>query len=197
MIAQPVKIYDTLEGLLKNSVIGAEIPTLYFDTNVLLDIIDKRDSNSVALYRYAWQNKWRCITSIFAKVEVLEVKQNDRFKIEKQKFGLSGKKKHKRDLCPRILGNISSSLTKLLKSRCEGFNEYSFIVEGGWLKAEEVKRKTNLTDKDSIHLAEALAFPCDLFITRDIPLLSIAKKYMWAERPNFIIKILRSVGAKI
>lgn len=196
-----VKSYRTLDDYLKDAIIGLFNPILYFDTNVFLDIIYHRDINSVYLYRYAWKNKWPCITSIFAKVESLEVKQIKKFKIEKQKVGWSNKKikqyLHKRDLCPRILGSISSSITKRLNSRCEGFDRYSCLVEDGWVKAEEIKRKTNLTDKDSIHLAEALAIACDIFITRDIPLLSIAKKYIWSECPDSLINILRSVGAQI
>ena len=188
---------DAVKGLLPE---GLFPPTLYFDTNVFLDLIDNRDRDSLTLCRYAWQHQWQCVTSIFAKVETLEVKQFHRFKSEKLKLW-SNKRieraRHKRDLSPRILGNISRSLTARIKSRCEGFKQYSCLVEEGWTKAEEVKRKTNLTDKDSIHLAEALAIACDLFISRDDFLLSVATKYTWADHPSSVIDILRTVGAEI
>jgi len=193
--------YRTLDHFLRDAVRGLLTPILYFDTNVFLDIIDNRDRDSLNLYRYAWQYQWQCVTSIFAKVETLEVKQIHRFKIEKRRAGCSSKhineELHKRDLPPRILGSISRILTARLKSRCKGFKQYSCLVEDGWLKAEELKRKTNLTDKDSIHLAEALAIACDLFVTRDASLLSVAKRYIWAERPDSVIKTLNSVGAQI
>jgi hypothetical protein len=193
--------YRTLDHFLSDAVKELLIPILYFDTNVFLDIIDNRNRDSLNLYRYAWQHKWQCVTSIFAKVETLEVKQIHQFKKEKQRVGYSNKRIKrelgKRDLPPCILGSISRSLTARLKSRCEGFKQYSCLVEDGWVKAEEVKRKTNLTDKDSIHLAEALAIACDLFLTRDDFLLSVANRYIWAERPDSVIKILNSVGAKI
>jgi hypothetical protein len=176
-------------------------PTLYFDTTIFLDIIDNRDKNSLNLYRYAYQRKWQCVTSIFAKVEVLEVKQIHQFKREKQQVNWSSNRikseLHKRDLSPRILGNISRSLTVRLKSINKGLKQYSCLVEAGWIEAEEVKRKTNLTDKDSIHLAEALAIACDLFISRDVSLLKVAKRYIWAEHPRSVIKILKSVGAQV
>lgn len=205
MRSQPIEyrtlghfLSDAVKGVLPESLLP---PTLYFDTNVFLDIIDKRNKDSLNLYRYAWQHQWQCVTSFFAKVETLEVKQIHRFKIEKQQASWSSnrikRELHKRDLSPHILGNISRSLTARLKSRCEGFKQYSCLVQDGWVKAEEVKRKTNLTDKDSIHLAEALAIACDLFVTRDEPLLSVAKRYIWAERPDSVIKILKSVGADI
>jgi len=189
---------DAIEGLLPEGVFP---PTLYFDTNVFLDIIDNRDKNSLNLYRYAYQRKWQCVTSIFAKVEVLEVKQIHQFRREKQQVNWSSKRikseLHKRDLSTRMLGNISRSLTARLKSIYEGFKQYSCLVETGWVKVEEIKRKTNLTDKDSIHLAEALAIACDLFISRDDFLLEIAKRYIWAERPDSVIEILKSVGGQI
>jgi len=189
---------DAIEGLLPEGVFP---PTLYFDTNVFLDIIDNRDRNSLDLYRYAYQHKWQCVTSVFAKVEVLEVKQIHQFKREKQQVNWSDKRikteLHKRDLSTHMLGNISRSLTARLKSIYEGFKQYSCLVETGWVKVEEIKRKTNLTDKDSIHLAEALAIACDLFISRDDFLLEIAKRYIWAERPDSVIEILKSVGGQI
>ncbi|HID20402.1 MAG TPA: hypothetical protein EYP28_05655 [Methanophagales archaeon] len=191
--------YRTLDRFLRDAVRGLLTPILYFDTNVFLDIIENRDRDSVELYNYSWQHQWQCVTSIFAKVETLEVKQIHRFKREKQNIGWSNKRikreLHKRDLPPRILGGISRSLVARLKSRCQGFKQYSCLVEDGWVKAEEVKRKTNLTDKDSIHLAEALAIACDLFVTRDEFLLSVARKYIWAQRPDSVVGILKSVGA--
>lgn len=198
MNVQPVS-YRTLKHYLSDAVRGFLIPILYFDTNVILDIIDNRNRDSLRLYRYALQKQWQCITSVFAKVEMLEVKQIQRFKTEKKQACWSDNKikreLHKRDLSPRILGNISRSLTARLKSKVEDLRPYSCLIEDGWVKAEEVKRKTNLTDKDSIQLAEALAIACDLFVTRDKHLLSVAKRYMWAERPDSVIQILKSVGA--
>lgn len=200
MRTQPAS-YRTLEHFLRDAVEGVLIPLLYFDTNVFLDIIESRDRDSLELYNYSWQQQWQCVTSIFARVEVLEVKQFHRFKKEKQTIGWSDKRikkeLHKRDLPPLILGGISRSLTARLKSRCEGFKQYSCLVEDGWVKAEEVKRKTNLTDKDSIHLAEALAIACDLFISRDEFLLSVARKYIWADHPSSVIEVLNSVVARI
>lgn len=200
MSSNPIN-YPTLDSFLKAAVERKAIPILYFDTNVFLDILDNRDITSLNLYNYAWQHKWQCVTSIFAKVETLEVKQFHVFKSEKQNINWSNrrieKEKHNRDLSPRTLGNISRSVTARMNLRCKGFREYSCLVEDGWVKLEEIKRKTNLTDKDSIHLAESLTIACDIFISRDEPLLLIAKKYIWAEKPETLIRILKSANAKI
>lgn len=194
-------IYNTLNHFLNDAVKGILIPIIYLDTNVLLDIIDKRCNDSLDLYRYIWDHQWQCVTSIFAKVEILEVKQIQKFNIEKRQFNWSSnrmkKELYKRDLSPNVLSNISRNITARMKSRCKGIKKYSCLIEDGWIKAEEIKRKTNLTDKDSIHLAEALAIACDIFLTRDDFLLSVAKRYIWAETPNSLSGILKSVDNQI
>ena len=193
--------YSTIDHFLKDAIRGLLTPILYFDTNIILDIIENRDKDSVSLYSYSWQNEWECVTSIFAKVELLEVKQIHSFKTEKRNIGWSNNRikneLHKRDLSNRVLGGISRSITSRLKSRCEGFRQYSCLIEEGWQKAEEIKRKTNLTDKDSIHLAEAIAIACDILVTRDNFLISVAKKHLWAENPASITDILKRSGAHI
>lgn len=103
--------YKTLDLFLDAAAKELIIPILYFDTNVYLDIVDNREPESLKLYHYASQNNWQCITSIFSKVETLEVKQFHVFKDEKKKIGWSTrrieKERHKRDLSPKTLGNIS------------------------------------------------------------------------------------------
>lgn len=193
--------YNTLNHFLNDAVRGILAPIIYLDTNILLDIIDKRCNDSLSLFRYILDHQWQCVTSIFAKVEMLEVKQIQRFKIEKQQVNWSNNRikneLHKRDLSSKILGNISRNITVRMKSRCKGIKKYSCLIEDGWVKAEEIKRKTNLTDKDSIHLAEALAIACDIFLTRDDSLVLVAKRYIWAETPNSLVEILKSIDTQI
>lgn len=193
--------YKTLDLFLDAAVKELIIPILYFDTNVYLDIVDDREPKSLKLYQYISQDDWQCVTSIFARVETLEVKQFHAFKDEKKKVGWSTKRiekeRHKRDLSPKVLGNISRSVTIRTKLKCKGFKIYSCLLEDGWELAEDIKRKTNLTDKDSIHLAEAMAIACDLFVSRDESLIDVAKKFIWAETPDTLIEILKSVNANI
>jgi hypothetical protein len=177
-------------------------PILYFDTCVYMDIVDQTASeiDSARLFEFACGLKWLCYTSIFAKIETLEVKQKEKFRCIRKVAGWSESRiKHdyyNRDLAPKDLGNVSRSLTVRDVRRCRGF-KLSNILKDGWQLAEEIKRKTNLTDKDSIHLAEARAIACDIFITRDKHLLSIARKYIWAETPGSMIRILCNLGFSI
>ena len=194
MTVQPYG-YRKLENFLKAATKGELSPIIYFDTNVYLDILYKRNNDSLNLYQYAWNKGWPCVTSIFTKLEILEVKQFHFFKNEKQKLGWRNKRieneRHNRDLSSKILGNISRSVTALIKSRCKGFKIYTSLLEDGWEIAEEIKRKTNLTDKDTLQLAEALAIACDIFVSRDESFLLEAKKHIWAKTPNLLNEIIR------
>jgi predicted nucleic acid-binding protein len=193
-------MYSTLENYLSAALKEVVVPILYFDTNVYIDILFDRNESSAMLYTFVIQKNWECVTSVFSKVETLEVKQIQKFREGKRNIWSSqriNKEIHKRDLTQMEIGNVSRSISIRQINRCSGFNEYSVILEEGWIKAEEIKRKTNLTDKDSIHLAEAIAIACDIFVSRDNFFLSIASKYIWSITPDQFISQLRNLGAKI
>jgi len=65
------------------------------------------------------------------------------------------------------------------------------LIHEGWSIAEDIKGITNLTDKDSIHLAEALSISCHIFLTRDQFLLNIARNYIFSANPDEIMDILQ------
>ena len=193
-------MYNTFEDYLENALKNIVTPILYFDTNVYIDILFDRNKSSSMLYDFVCQKKWECVTSVFSKVETLEVKQIHKFKELKNNIWSSiriNNEIHKRDLTQMELGNVSRSISIREKNRCSGFNEYSAILEEGWIKAEEIKRKNNLTDKDSIHLAEAIAIACDVLISRDEFFLSISKKYIWSINPDQFLAQLRNLGIQV
>lgn len=190
--------YRTLEKFLQAALqekLPVEmIPTFYFDTNVILDIMDSREQSSVTLFNFLVEKKWILVTSIFAKVEIYETKQIDEFRRQKKEQGWENgkidKKLHDRDLSPATLNNVSQRATNKLDQISENFRPYTCLLEEGWTIAEEIKRSTNLTDKDSLHLAEARAAACDIFLTRDRPLIKVAKNYIWAKTPAETARIL-------
>jgi len=191
----PKAEYPTLSKFLQAALRGkAEPPFFYFDTNVILDIIDSREQSSVILFEFLVEKKWILVTSIFAKVEIYESKQVDEFRRQKEEQGWAknriDKKLHDRDLSPDILNSVSQRATNKLDPIIENFRPYTCILEEGWTIAEDIKQSTNLTDKDSIHLAEALGAACDIFLTRDRSLIKVAKDRIWASKPAEIVDIL-------
>ncbi len=82
---------------------------------------------------------------------------------------------------------VDSSLIDVIKH----FNTFTYLIHEGWSIAEDIKGITNLTDKDSIHLAEALSISCHIFLTRDQFLLNIARNYIFSANPDEIMDILQ------
>ena len=190
----PKPEYRTLPKFLQAALQGEVKPIFYFDTNVILDIIDSREQSSLTLFEFLVEKEWVLITSTFAKVEIYETKQIDEFRRQKEQQGWTkgkiDKKLHDRDLSPAILNSVSQRVTNKLDPIIKHFSPYTRILEEGWTIAEDIKQSTNLTDKDSIHLAEARAAACDIFLTRDGPLIKVAKDYIWASTPARIVHIL-------
>ena len=187
--------YSTIKEYIEAAVDCLVIPIIYFDTNVYIDIIFNRDANSVQLYEFAIQNDWECVTSIFAKVETLEMMQKDQYREMKEMKGWKNKRiingfSH-RDLPSRTLEKLSHKLNKLIRARGGGFRNYCSIQDiEGCQEVESIKRTTNLTDKDSIHLAEARAIACDIMISKDRHLVEIASNYLWVIAPDTLNRII-------
>lgn len=186
--------YQTIAELLRAGLRREVTPVFYFDTNVILDIIDRRQQSSFDLFDFLIKRKWELVTSIFAKVEIYETKQKDEFRRQKEKEGWSdekiGRNINRRDLPAEVLSFLSQQVNANLSGMIEHFNPFTYLIEEGWAMAEDIKQSTNLTDKDSIHLAEARAVACDIFLTRHELLIDIAKEYIWAAKPDEIVDIL-------
>jgi predicted nucleic acid-binding protein len=186
--------YRTLRKFLQAALQGKVIPIFYFDTNVILDIMDSREQSSVTLFEFLVEKEWVLVTSTFAKVEIYESKQIDEFRSQKEKQGWAklkiDRKLHDRHLTPAILNCVSQSVINKLDPIIKHFLPDTRILQEGWAIAEDIKQSTNLTDKDSIHLAEARAAACDILLTNDRPLIKVAKDYIWAERPAEIARVL-------
>jgi predicted nucleic acid-binding protein len=160
-----------------------------------LDLVEGRQQSSLDLFKFLISRReWRLYTSTFAKVEVYEKKQKDEFRRHKAEQGWSDtrilRNIDKRDLSAEVLESISKQVDAELKGVIEYFEPLTRILEDGWDIAEEIKGSTNLTDKDSIHLAEARAVPCNILLTRDEFLTKIAKEYIWVARPEEVIDTL-------
>jgi len=188
--------YLTIEELLTASLRDEIVPIFYFDTNVILDIIDRRKESSLKLYDFLIQKNWNMVTSVFAKVEIYETKQKDRFRQEKELLGWTGEKIRKnidkrRDLTNDTLELIAEQIKSNLNDVITNFNRFTHLdKDEDCILAEGIKEKTNLSDKDSIHLAEALAIACNIFLTKDTFLKKVAKDFIFTATPDEILNII-------
>jgi len=170
---------------------------LYFDTNILLDTIDHRNKSSINLIDFLSKRKnLKLVTSVFAKVEIYETKQKDEFRKQKEKEGWTNEKIkrniEKRDLSEDTLASIAQKINTDIGKILSHFEKLTKLLKVGWGLAEEIKKTTNLTDKDSIHLAEARMAGCDILVTRDKFLTKVAENYIWLATPDEILDIINS-----
>ncbi len=191
-------VYQTLEDFLAASLRDEITPRFYFDTNVILDLIEGRQQSSLDLFEFLiGREEWELYTSVFAEVEVYEKKQKDEFRREKEKINWSnakiGRNMDKRDLSTNNLKSISEQVDAELNDVVQHFQSISRLNDYGWDLAVDIKKTTNLTDKDTIHLAESLLVPCDVFLTRDKFLIDIAREFLWAVKPDEVIDILNGL----
>jgi predicted nucleic acid-binding protein len=168
---------------------------LYFDTNILLDVVDHRKQSSIDLFEFMINKEnLKLVTSVFAKVEIYETKQKDEFRKQKREEGWTNekivRKIEKRDLSIEILASLAQRINTDIDKILIHFKELTKLLSVGWVLAEEIKKTTNLTDKDSIHLAEARMAGCDILVTRDKFLTRVASDYIWLATPDEILSII-------
>jgi len=186
--------YPKLKKLINDGLRGKAIPILYFDTNVLLDVIDNRSQSSIELFNFLIKRKWSLVTSIFAKVEVCETKQKDEFRRHKLEISWTDEKIkkniEKRDLTEEVLKCLAQQIDSDMGKVSTYFEPFTYLIDEGWVLAEKIKITTNLTDKDSIHIEEATAIGCDVFLTRDEFLIKSSINYILALTPDELINVL-------
>ena len=179
-------------------------PHLYLDTNVILDVLDNRWQASTDLMRRIAVGGWRCSTSRFTFLEMLDVKQENRFVQNRLAEGmqpssiirrLNERRKGKLALRKRELDTIYEQLREAVE------NAYPFItfqrpLAELWNRAE-VYCAANIGATDAIHLATATGLACDVLVTRDEDFLVIAQQYMPTAQPEKAVKSLRELGFEI
>ena len=174
-------------------------PHIYLDTNVILDAIYNRYTPSVELLDRIKNEGWKCSTSRFTVLEMLEYEQEKAFEDKLVRDGLSrsrlrdyiGRRRQaKWGLNKEELSEVWVSLNIKLA------NEYDFIdyehPKGEelwnefWDEAEGFCAATNIGVADAIQLAFAKFMGCNILITHDQDFQSIADMYIIADLPEKI-----------
>lgn len=173
------------------------IPHLYVDTMIVLDAIDDRWQASVALLEKIQQEGWRCSTSSFTVLELLDRKKEDEFVRKQLTRGWSPtdivRRRRQRKLTANELLSVYDQLTEAIQTR------YSFITfhEAGTElldSAGELSGTTNIWAADSLHLATAMALQCDILVTRDGELQRIGGDYLPSAPPQRVEETLQALG---
>lgn len=135
-------------------------PHLYLDTNIILDeVLDRPDGkDSKAILERLVMHGWKCSTSRFAFVEMLDALQ--------------------RETSHRLTYLELNKIYDDLWAEMQG--KYSFIqweypvTKEFWDDVEIITGVTNLRAQDSIHVATVQGTLCDLIVTKDKDFVRIA-----------------------
>lgn len=164
--------------------------TVYLDTNVLRDVMSRRNKDSTFWMERIKEKKWKCITSIFGITELLDIEQDhifiNRQLSRKQDFEHIFRDKHHRDLESTEFQTAKESVENFLDT----YNiEYVYLDEEGWKLLLHIVANSNLFSPDAIHLASAWRNNADLIITSDSHFINHAIKLLESENVKTKLRI--------
>ena len=172
-------------------------PTLYLDTNVLLDLIrPRRRPASSQLVSECLQRSWTCTSSTFALMEALDIEQTNRWASTEmrkgQAFDQLWRGRGERVLAPRVLNSIYKQFVEALDERVELFQP----DESAWEDAIQLAIDTATFAPDCVHVAAALSRRCDVLVTWDQQLRRAAARQMELATPDEVLPRVRAASAQ-
>jgi predicted nucleic acid-binding protein len=140
------------------------------------------------LFREISRDKYRALTSSFTLLEIMEDEQ-ERIYAEREiticKKSFDEVRRHidRRDLTPVELEGIKKILENhILKPFIEKEKiERRYLTDEGWIRASELLSQLNISASDCIHLAVADIAGCDVFVTNDEQLRSVASSFFGSD----------------
>ena len=161
---------------------SGESPRIYLDTNIILDVIERRRNESIFLLEKIKRLKLYCCTSTYTILELINIEQDfthitnllgKRYTIDE----ILRKRRQKR-LTQEQREDAIDRVKNFLK-------QYKIVVlnllDSGWDLTFEMLRDLNVTVGDAIHVATAKEDECTLFVSNDEELGKEAEKILsWA-----------------
>ena len=170
----------------------ANRPIIYFDTTVLLDVVDGRNESTRQLLDIVRDQRLEVLASPFGILEMIEAKKTDRWTESMLERGYSvvqiarrmgARRTGPTALTPDELAEVHHAIHETLQGPLNmvGFPE---PISGLMSQAENICAATTLAAADSLHLATALHFGCKLLVSSDSDLIRIARHYINATPPQ-------------
>ena len=181
----------------------AIVPHLYLDTNVIIDtLFDRpRGDDSIELVESIRNRGWRCSTSVFAVMELLKDRQEERFVDDRRRAGEQFRSIY-RDISGRsmdkpVLDEIYGQVMRRLDIRYP-FIDYPYLTDQGWEEAVRICGTTDIDAADAVHVVTAKEQGCDLFVTKDGPLTGRIRNqlraYIEVSSPQNVDGAVRQMG---
>jgi len=169
-------------------------PIFYLDTNIIRDVMRRRPTKSGYWLQRIEENKWKCCTSIYGLMELLDLEQDHEFVQKRlarnQDFDKIFREKYRRDL--------TSSEFQTSKQLIDGFlTEKKFIDvvtlnDAGWKLALHIAANSNIFTPDAIHLATAWQNNADILLTNDGHLVKEGTEVLKSEKMEKELKLCES-----
>jgi len=169
-----------------------DVSRFFLDSNVILDVIERRKNESIMLLEYIREAKLFCCTSSFAHAELVDIEQEfthitnmlgKRFTLNE----ILRARKQKRLILEQRENAIDRVKDFFKQYRIETWE----LDEKGWSTVIEVLRDLNVKAPDSIHVATALESGCTFFVTNDEELgKEVKKKIKWV-KPSQALDMLK------
>lgn len=164
----------------------AKTPIFYLDTNILRDVMRRRNTKSTYWLQRIRENKWKCITSVYSLMELLDLEQDHDFVQKRlaknQDFDKIFREKHQRDLDLSDFLNCKGSIESFLTDN--PFIDTVILTEDGWQLALHIAANSNVFSPDALHLASAWQNSADIIMTSDRHFITEGTAILDREKPQ-------------
>jgi predicted nucleic acid-binding protein len=154
---------------------------LYFDTNIIRDYLENRNTKSIQLLELARQNGWECITSAFTMMEIADLEQDSIFfhkTVTRKKWDVDKflRERRQKELTESDYADLDEYLENV-PTRLPFINFFN-LSEGGWQISQYIASHSVLSAVDTIHLATAYTAGSDIVVTNDTGFIKHGNKIL-------------------
>lgn len=158
---------------------------------------------AVALMERIKAERWKCSTSRFTILEMLDIEHEQRFidnlliegyLLSRVRDLLGVRRQFRWGLKTRELDEIYTKLHDELENKYDFVNFEHPTRAEAWNRADDYCATTNVSATDAIHLALAVEIGCNILVTRDKDFRSIADDFILAILPEDIDKALAKLN---
>lgn len=175
-------------------------PTLYLDTNVLLDIIRPQRRRESRMLLEEWRlRSWTCVSSYFAQMEALDAEQEIEWFLSRARQGRSigsllRDRRDRRDLNRRELNKATKFFYSQFVPEVQKYIQWINLGSDAWEDAMRLAAQTNSTAPDCMHVAAAISRGCDVLVTSDEPLRRTVAGEIEVAAPKEVLSWIQTAG---
>ena len=167
-------------------------PTIYFDTTMLLDVADQRNVSTQTVLDIVREQQFQVLASPFGILEMIEAKKTDRWAESMLERGftvlqisrrMGSRRSGPTALTSEQFAQVYTEIREVLRGEL-GVVEFPEPTPDLMNLAEDICAGTTLAAADSLHLATALHFGCQLLVSSDSDLVRTARDYIDAIPPD-------------